>query len=455
MLFDLEWLGKIFTNSNGNINENTAINQISIDSREVRPNTLFIPIIGERFNGHVFAEQAIKDGAAAIIWGKNETLPESIPADFPIFYTTDTTEALQTLAKAYRDLVHPIVVGITGSNGKTTTKDLVAAIGSSTFKTHYTSGNFNNLIGLPLTILAMPRETELLILEMGMDRFGEIEALSNIAKPDYAIITNIGESHIEFLGSRQGIAKAKSEIISGMSSTGSLIVDGDEPLLEGLHMDKNLNVYRVGYGEHNDLQIKDAVVSMSGTSFFLDNEARYEIPLIGKHHAKNAAFAIALAKQLQVPVNKQKAGLLQLAHTPMRFEVLAGKNGATVVNDSYNASPTSMKGAIEVIKQIDGYSNRVLVLGDILELGSYSEEMHRQIAKEVEAPITHVLTYGEQAAFIHEEINAEIKSQHYSEKQEIVNKLESLLTKDTIVLFKASRGMQFETMVKAIIIDED
>lgn len=454
MLFDLEWLGKIFTNSNGNIKGNTTIEQISIDSREVHSNTLFIPIIGERFNGHAFAEQAIKNGAAAMIWGKDEKLPESIPANFPIFYTNDTTEALQTLAKAYRDLIQPIVVGITGSNGKTTTKDLVAAIGGSSYKTHYTSGNFNNLIGLPLTILAMPRQTELLILEMGMDRFGEIEALSNIAKPDYAIITNIGESHIEFLGSREGIAKAKLEIVSGMQASGILIFDGDEALLEELHIDKNVTLYRVGYSEHNDLRIQDALVSMNGTNFILDNQTDYDIPLIGKHHAKNATFAIALAKLLQIPVEKQKSGLRQLAHTPMRFEVLAGKDGTTVVNDSYNASPTSMKGAIEVIKQIDDYSKRVLVLGDILELGSFSEEMHRQIAKEIEAPITHVFTYGEQAAFIHQELDGEMTSQHFSDKQGIVNQLETLLAEDTIILFKASRGMQFETMVNAIIIDE-
>ncbi|MHA6251383.1 UDP-N-acetylmuramoyl-tripeptide--D-alanyl-D-alanine ligase [Oceanobacillus sp. CAU 1775] len=457
MLFDLGWLATIFTDTKGEINTHIEIDNVIIDSRDVRQNSLFIPIVGERFNGHAFVEQAIANGAAAVIWGKEEKLPTSVPSDFPIFYTEDTTVALQTLAKAYRDFIQPIVVGITGSNGKTTTKDLVAAIGKSTYKTHYTSGNFNNLIGLPLTILSMPQQTELLILEMGMDRFGEIEALSNIARPDYAIITNIGESHIEFLGSREGITKAKLEIISGMKRSGVLIVDGDEPMLEQLHMDKIISIYNVGFAEHNDLQIKDTIVSMDGTSFHVNQTSKYEIPLIGKHHAKNAAFAIALANQLKIDPEKQKNALQDLEHTPMRFEVLEGKNQSTIVNDSYNASPTSMAGAIGVMKQIDGFTHRILVLGDILELGSFSEEMHRLIANEITPPITHVFTYGQQANFIHEEMNlkkSQIISKHMADKEEIVKDLNELLNEDTIVLFKASRGMQFETMVEAIIIDE-
>lgn len=457
MLFKIEWLKQIFTSYRGKIDAFSEINHVNTDSRESLENALFIPIVGERFNGHAFVEQAIDNGAVAIIWDKKENLPASIPTDFPVFFTEDTTEGLHKLAKAYRHLINPIVVGITGSNGKTTTKDLVAAIGKSLYQTHYTLGNFNNLIGLPLTILSMPRDTELLVLEMGMDRFGEIDMLTSIASPDYAIITNIGESHIEFLGSREGIAKAKLEIINGLKPSGTLIIDGDEPLLKQLYTDRDIIVNTVGFTATNDYQLMNANVTVEGTSFTIKDGATYQIPLIGKHHTRNAGFAICLAEHLQIPVTKQKTALLELEHTPMRFERLQAKNGATVVNDAYNASPTSMQGAIEIMKHIAGFSTRILVLGDVLELGSFSEEMHRQLANAITEPITHLYTYGENAAYITDEINKTSKLlnyKHYHSKEQLINDLQASLNENTIVLFKASRGMQFETMINAIIIDK-
>lgn len=458
MLFKLEELKQLFTKHGGNIYDAIEINRVNTDSREHAPHSLFVPIVGENFNGHDYVTDAIKNGAAAVIWDEKEELPNSIPKDFPVFFTEDTIKGLQQLAHYYRNVIHPVVIGITGSNGKTTTKDLVAALCSSTYRTHYTSGNFNNQIGLPLTILSMPRDTEVLVLEMGMDRFGEIDALTKIARPDYAIITNIGESHIEFLGSRAGIAKAKLEIINGLKPEGMLIVDGDEPLLEDIHTDKQISIKTVGFLDKNDKQIIGTDITVDGTTFSLNNGEEFHVALFGKHHAKNAGFALTIAEELKVPVENQKEALRNLKHTSMRFELLPAKQGAMIVNDSYNASPTSMKGAIEVIKQMEGFSKKIIVLGDVLELGSYAIEMHRDIAQAVTEPITHLYTYGKNAAFITEEVsknNNAVSNSHYATKELLLADLEKELDKDAIVLFKASRGLAFESMVDQLIIQEE
>src|SRR5690625_4928156 len=229
-MFDIEWLTKIFTNNKiKQTNKNNIIKIVSTDSRNIKENSLFIPLKGDHVN------EAIKNGAQAIIWDQEKPLSiKELPIEVSVFYVSDTLKALQLLAAEYRKLINPKVIGITGSNGKTTTKDLLEATLTDTYMTVATKGNLNNHIGLPLTILNMKRHTEVLILEMGMSNFGEIELLSNIAKPDIAIITNIGESHIEHLGSRKGIAQAKLEIIKSMNNKGTLVYDGDELLLKNI-----------------------------------------------------------------------------------------------------------------------------------------------------------------------------------------------------------------------------
>lgn len=455
MLLKFKELKQIFPAHNHHLKDEQTIEEITTDSRKETKNSLFIPIIGEKFNGHHFADQAIANGAIALVWDEKEELPTSIPEDFPIFYTKDTTKALQNLAAYYRREVDPIVIGITGSNGKTTTKDLVASLMRTTYQTHATEGNLNNHIGLPLTILSMPRHTEVLVLELGMSDFGEIDLLTKISEPDVAIITNIGESHIEYLGSKEGIAKAKLEIINGMKNNGILIVDGDEPLLEQIHTVKNLQIIRCGFSDGNDLQILETKVSVNGTTFKTTTGNEYFVPLAGKHHAKNSAYALQLAKIYNIPIEKQLEGLRQLSHSGMRFELQQGLNGAVIVNDSYNASPTSMKASIEVIKEVDGFNKKILVLGDILELGEFADDMHRSIAETIVSPITHLYTYGVKAELMTREVKEkekEIRCEHFQSKEKLVNTLKNELTQSTIVLFKASRGLQFETMVVELLL---
>ncbi|WP_068672477.1 UDP-N-acetylmuramoyl-tripeptide--D-alanyl-D-alanine ligase [Oceanobacillus sp. Castelsardo] len=453
MLFTLKDLSKWFPKNQGSINKEIGIKEITTDSRKETKNSLFIPIVGENFDGHQFVEQAVKNGAVALFWNKDQKLPSTLPKDLPVFLVEDTLHSLQKLAVFYRNQINPIVIGITGSNGKTTTKDLVTAVVKSNYITHSTKGNFNNHIGLPLTILSMNRDTEVLILEMGMSNFGEIDLLSKIARPNFAIITNIGESHIEFLGSREGIANAKMEIINGLEKDGTIIIDGDEELLESLH--QKSKVIKCGFKESNDFIIEDAKVTLKDTIFTLSDGATYHIPLLGKHHAKNACFAIALADCLEIDIKERRRALQSVQHTSMRFELLKGKNEVSIINDAYNASPTSMKAAIEVVKEMDGFMDKVLILGDVLELGQLSESLHETIAEVIEAPISVLFTFGSMSKVISNKVKEDkgnkIKTAHFDSKEKLLEALQPFLNNQSLVLFKASRGLKFETFVNELV----
>ncbi|WP_072886786.1 UDP-N-acetylmuramoyl-tripeptide--D-alanyl-D-alanine ligase [Ornithinibacillus halophilus] len=452
MLFTTNWLSSVLKDVKGKVSEEAVIEKVFTDSRVKKEQSLFIPIQGENFDGHQFVDEAIANGAIAVIWDRKISVPESIPPEIPVFLVDDTLQALQELATQYRQKVNPKVIGITGSNGKTTTKDMVASVMQSTYRTHHTVGNYNNEIGLPLTILDMPRDTEVLVLEMGMSAFGEIELLSKIAKPDHAIITNIGESHIEFLGSREGIAKAKLEIISGLSDKGILIVDGDEPLLQQLHIPNK--VISCGFDESNDLSISKVAINHNITTFTLSDSNTYTIPLLGKHHAKNATYAVMIGKLLQVDTKKIFNSLENLKITSMRFELLKGKNGVSLINDAYNASPTSMKAAIEVVKEIQGFKHKVLVLGDVFELGGQSKDFHRTVSEVIKQPITELFTIGNDAEVISNAIRQEvptITSQHFQSQEELIQELQSYLNEDTLILFKASRGMKLELIIEKLL----
>lgn len=451
MLFTTKWLADHFQNFQGKVLESNVIDAVTTDSRNRINKSLFIPIVGERFDGHAYIKQAFNNGAIAAIWDKSKPFPNDLPADFPVFFVEDTLTALQQLAINYRNHINPIVVGVTGSNGKTTTKDIVTSIVKTTYKTHYTDGNFNNHIGLPLTVLSMPKDTEMLILEMGMSDFGEIERLSNIATPDYAIITNIGESHIEFLGSRKGIAEAKLEITKGLKDGGLIIYDGDEPLLK-----KELrqhNTVACGFNEDNDIVVSQVNVNQNETKFTLSDGLVYKLPLLGEHHAHNASYAIALGKELGIDADKIKQALTMLKVTSMRFELVKGINGVSVINDAYNASPTSMKAAIEVVKQMDNYTEKVLVLGDILELGDHTEALHRSVAEVIGTPITAIFTFGNEAKAITTAVNEQkpyIIGKHFTVKEELLDAIHPYMRDDALILFKASRGLQFESLVEAL-----
>ncbi|HLR62209.1 MAG TPA: UDP-N-acetylmuramoyl-tripeptide--D-alanyl-D-alanine ligase [Lentibacillus sp.] len=452
MLFTTEWLASVFADYKGAAMDGIEIAEVATDSRKKLNKSLFIPLAGENFDGHKYMKDAFDQGAAAALWDKEKDLPEFLPADFPVFFVEDTLTAMQELAKAYREKVGPVVIGVTGSNGKTTTKDIIASVVASSFKTHHTEGNLNNQIGVPLTILSMLPETEVLVTEMGMNHFGEIETLTKIANPDFAVITNIGESHIEYLGSREGIARAKLEIIKGMTKDGYLLIDGDEPLLGQVH--QRNNVIKCGFDTGNDVTIKNINISQQSTQFELSDGENYTIPLVGSHHALNASFAITIGELLKITKDNVKQALTGMELTSMRFELMDGKNGSSIINDAYNASPTSMKASINAVKHLGGFRQKVLVLGDVFELGQNSKPLHRSVADSIDESMTAVLTFGEDADEISSAVHKqhpEIDSRHFTSKETLIGTLNTYISEGTLILFKASRGMQFESFVKQVI----
>ncbi|MGI8315027.1 UDP-N-acetylmuramoyl-tripeptide--D-alanyl-D-alanine ligase [Halobacillus mangrovi] len=450
MIFEVQELSTLFSDFRGAATDRISINEIMTDTRKESSQSLFVPIIGESFDAHQFLAEAIKKGAVASLWQKDRELPAMIPTDFPVFFVEDTTKGLQDLASFYLNKISPKVVGVTGSNGKTTTKDMVASVLSTHFKTHKTQGNFNNHIGLPLTILAMDQDTEALVLEMGMDKAGEISVLSNLAHPDHAIITNIGESHIENLGSREAIAAAKLEITDGLQQNGRLIIDGDEPLLSSVK--KQQSTITCGFNENNAYPIVVEELSDNRSVFSLTGHT-YELPMAGRHNVKNACFVIALAEQLGLTQEEVQKGFHQLEMSGMRFEKVEGLNHSLIINDAYNASPTSMKAVIEVIAQLTSKSKKVLILGDMFELGEQSEELHESVAEAIDENIHALFTIGDHSEKISTAVSQNkptIQTSHFKDKEALCHYVRPMLTSETVVLIKASRGMKLEELLNEL-----
>ncbi len=446
-------LAAIFSDFRGAADDkNIMLSGVYTDSRKEMKKGLFIPIEGERFDGHDFLKEAIESGAVASLWKKGREVPAFVPTDFPLFFAEDTLSGLKQLAAFYLKKINPYVVAVTGSNGKTTTKDMLEAVLSTRYHTHKTGGNYNNHIGMPLTILAMKENTEVLILEMGMSSFGEISFLSKLARPDIAIITNIGESHMEQLGSREGIAKAKMEIIDGLKDEGKLLIDGDEPLLASRK--PGIKTETCGFGKENDYVIRDFRFNGEGQAFRLNNEQKeYFIPLPGAYNVKNAVFAIATGRTLGLDDGQISSGLRNVRLTGMRLERVKGKNGALLINDAYNASPTSMKAAIETLKELPGYTRKIIVLGDMYELGGNEHELHRGVADVIGQPVTMLVAVGEKGKWIGEaardnQTGVLVHIAHSKDEAHAV--LEKELSHETAVLFKASRGMKLETLVESL-----
>ncbi|EWG09481.1 UDP-N-acetylmuramoyl-tripeptide--D-alanyl-D-alanine ligase [Cytobacillus firmus] len=433
---------------------NTSIQGVSIDSRKIGRGNLFVPFKGENSDGHRFVEDAIEKGAAAAFWQKDVPNP---PLHLPILIVEDTLTALQELARSYRNELKVKVAGITGSNGKTTTKDMTANLLSLKYKVQKTEGNYNNHIGLPLTILALEDDTEIAVLEMGMSGRGEIDFLTKLARPDAVIITNIGESHLQDLGSREGIAEAKLEIINGLRENGLVIYYGDEPLL-----DENLKTYNgsaalrtFGRTGKNDVYPVDIKQNDSGSTFGINaSSEEFYLPVLGTHNVLNALAAMIAASHFGVPYEKMNEGFASLKLTNMRMELLEGKMGEKIINDAYNASPTSMNAAIELVANLPGYKKKVLVLGDMLELGPQEEDFHYSIGKSVDAKkVDYVFTFGKLGEFIAKgakEVLPQERVAAFTDKQNLIQELKKHVDQETIVLVKASRGMKLEEVVSAL-----
>lgn len=431
--------------------EAIMINGVTINSREVQEGNLFVPIKGENFNGHVFAEDAIKKGAVATLWEKGEgEAPKGIPA----IYVEDTLLALQELAQKYRQQLPLKIVGITGSNGKTSTKDILASVLSTKFSVHKTAGNYNNHLGMPLTILQIDEATDMAVLEMGMSGIGEIELLSRLAQPDAVMITNIGEAHIQELGSRENISRAKMEIILGLKDDGLFVYHGDEPLLTEkiAKLDVPYKMESFGEGAENDYTPTSIKIVEGGTVFTISQtDIEFMLPVLGTHNVFNTLAAIAVARNFGVTFEQIKEGLASLEMTKMRMEVIKKDEDITVINDAYNANPASVKAGLDLLHSLSGYHKKIVVLGDMLELGDDEVAYHEEVGAYIDPnEVEYVYTYGPLGKYI---ANGAKQCKHvksFDDKQELIADLKKNIAANDIVFVKASRGMKMEEIVAEI-----
>ncbi|WP_233192331.1 UDP-N-acetylmuramoyl-tripeptide--D-alanyl-D-alanine ligase [Sporosarcina sp. P26b] len=422
---------------------------VCIDSRNVQAGDLFIPFRGEQVNGHQYVKGAIEKGAIAALWLKDEPNP---PADIPLLFVEDSELALQQMARSYRSELTCTVIGVTGSNGKTSTKDLIAGVLSPYRKVKKTEGNFNNELGLPLTLLSIEDDTEVAILEMGMSGFGEISFLSTLAKPQFAVITNIGEAHMQDLGSREGIAKAKFEITDGLTSGGMLLYDGDEPLLQEL-VRQQPDFYSVSFGyEQADLTAQHILSTDKGSSFTVTGklEGQFTIPVYGSHQVKNALAAVMIAKELGLSEKQIEESLSGTLLTDMRMQPMVGKNGSLLINDAYNAAPTSMRAAFRFIDETSVKEDKWLVLGDMLELGTDERHYHEGLAEDLKKMnVKGIALFGSRMKWLADQLTDYPGEVMWTANDTdlLAEALRPKLTEQTVVLFKGSRGMKLERII--------
>ena len=418
---------------------------ISTDTRSIKTGDLFIPLIGEKFDGHQYLQTAAEKGAAAVLSSRQVS-----PLTIPILEVPDTLQALQSIAAAYRRMFPEIpVIGITGSVGKTSTKEMIYSAISGYFHTLKTEGNLNNEIGVPHTLFGIGDDTRAAVVEMGMNHFGEMHRLSAMVQPNIAVITCIGINHIEFLGSREGITKAKLEILDYMKPDAVLILNGDEPLLNNPKT-AQYRCLRFGFADTNDYYPVSHTVSGNRQQVEVctpQGNMEIEIPVLGNHHIMNAMAAIAVGQTLNIPQNVIRDGIAAYQSTGRRqriCEIL----GRIIIDDSYNAAPDSMKAGLSVLEQMSG-KRKFAVLGDMLELGEKSKEAHLEIGKLSAEKCEKVFCLGEEAKeYLHgAETMGKTNVKHFDSHEEIADALLKETEPGDVILLKGSRGMKMETVL--------
>jgi UDP-N-acetylmuramoyl-tripeptide--D-alanyl-D-alanine ligase len=434
---------------------------VSTDSRTLLEEELFIALRGTRFNGHDFALEALKKRASGVIVEEERVKEIQWNGDPSkvVIAVKDTLQALGDLARERRRKYRTPVVGITGSNGKTTTKEMMAACLKTTFPVLKTEGNLNNLIGLPLTLLKLTEKERVVVLEMGMNVPGEIRRLTEIAEPDVALITNIHPVHLEGMKDIEKIKEEKGELFRRMRQDGSILVNQDDPRVVDLA--QTFLGQKISYGIENpsDVRAKEIRLTKDGTYFYVTMEGEgmeIHLPLLGKHFVLNALSAIAGATLFGISLEKAKEALEQFPPYPMRMQYREIGGGVHLLNDTYNANPRSMELALETVTEIKGKGRAIAVLGDMLELGAFSEEAHRWIGRRVsELNIDFLLVLGEKVKLL---IDSALRHGMKLEKtymakdhEDAIHWLDQTIREGDWVLVKGSRGMTMERIVEGLI----
>ncbi len=421
--------------------ENVPFIGANIDSRKLMPGQLFVAVVAAR-DGHDFIPVAMEKGASAVLCSR-------VCDDYPAILVEDTRIALGQIAQGYLKAMSPKIVGVTGSVGKSTTKEMIASVLQTQYRVSKTPANHNNDLGLPCAVLAMDMDSEAVVLEMGMSHFGEIEYLSRMAKPQIGVIINVGTMHIENLGSREGILQAKLEITAGMPKDGRLLLYGDNEYLWGSR--EKLPLSATYFGTENKacaVRAEDITESTEGIRFTACHEkGKFPIylPLEGQHYIPDALAAIAVGLELGIrPENIQK-GLSGFRTMEGRQEIFAHK-GCTIIKDCYNAGPESMEASLKVLGNRKG--RKIAVLGDMLELGSHSGPAHEQVGRLCAQYADILLCYGKESEAMLRGAKGMTCAMHFMEQQALAGKLLEIVQPGDVLLFKGSRGMKMETILE-------
>ena len=424
---------------------NKKIKRISINSKDIHKDDLFIGIKGEKFNGDLFASSAIQKGAIAAIISTNQKDTKNK------IIVKSGREALGKLAQYWKSQSKIPLVAITGSNGKTTTKEMIGSIVSSHLKSRkkllMSQGNFNNDIGLPLSLLNIQKIQKCAVVEMGMNHKGEISYLSKIAIPDIAVITNIAEAHIEFFGSKKGIAKAKSEIFEGLKKDGTAIINRDDEFYSLMkNAARTKKIISFGLNKKSDVYLKKTAQGISQIHT-PKGSVNIKVKLQGEHNLKNVLAAVASTIALKIPLKTIKKGIEAIKPVHGRLEVKKGFNGSMVIDDTYNANPESMRAAIDVLANKD--YEKILIIGDMGELGKKAAQYHASIATHINKKKTlHVVGIGKLTKHTIDKCNGNAK--WFNNKKELIQYVKSKIRKNSCVLIKGSRFMKMEEVVEAL-----
>ena len=436
---------------------NIDINNISIDTRNIKDNDCFIGVKGEKFDGNLFYKDAFDSGATICILDNYKESEEDLKYlkdnNKSIILVENSVISLGKLASYVRDNFKYPVIAITGSSGKTSTKDIVYSVLSHKYNAHKTPGNKNNFTGLPTSLLSIEEDTNMLILEMGMNHLGEISYLTNIVKPNVAVITNVGTAHIGNLGSRENILKAKLEILEGLKKDGILVINNDNDLLHEWYLNNKdkYKIVTIGLDNKSDYQAKN-IKEHESSSEFICNDEKYFINVGGKHFIYNSLVAIALGSIYNVDIKDIKKGIEEFELSSNRMNVIK-KDSITIIDDTYNANYDSMKYAIKYLSNLNG--RKIAVLGDMKELGDYSINLHKEIGKLIyEEKIDILITVGDDSKYINEEsiklgFNKE-NSYHFDDKKDAIKLINKIKNKKDNILVKASNSMNFKEIVGGI-----